>query len=119
MFDPVEGSLHLGDYGPNTLELAGVPSVGYREMRATIRTPHLTAATTLHEHPDVGISISWANSSRGLPPTGGGGKASGHGGPRTPIWSSSAPTTMWDVSTWQSYSETTKKDGSERASTSS
>ena len=54
MFDPVEGSLQLGDYGPNTLELAGVPSVGYREMRATIRTPHLTAAITLHEHHDVG-----------------------------------------------------------------
>jgi hypothetical protein len=54
MFDPVEGSLRLGDFGPNTLELAGVPSVGYREMRATIRTPHLTAAITLHELPDVG-----------------------------------------------------------------
>jgi hypothetical protein len=54
MFDPVEGSLRLGDFGPNTLELTGVPSVGYREMRATVRTPHLTAAITIHEHPDVG-----------------------------------------------------------------
>lgn len=54
MFNPVEGSLHLGDFGSNTLELTGVPSVGYREMRAIIRTPHLTAAITLHELPDVG-----------------------------------------------------------------
>jgi Family of unknown function (DUF6228) len=54
MFDPVDGSLHLGDFGPNTLELTGVPSVGYRELRAIIRTPHLTAAITLHELYDVG-----------------------------------------------------------------
>jgi Family of unknown function (DUF6228) len=54
MFDPVDGSLHLGDFGPNTLELTGVPSVGYRELRAIIRTPHLTAAITLHELYDLG-----------------------------------------------------------------
>lgn len=42
------------DFGPNSLELTGVPSVGYREMRAIIRTPHLTAAITLHELPGVG-----------------------------------------------------------------
>lgn len=28
--------------------------MGYREMRAIIRTPHLTAAITLHELPGVG-----------------------------------------------------------------
>jgi hypothetical protein len=93
MFDPVEDSLHLGDFGPNTLELAGVPSEGYREMRATIRTPHLTAAITLHELPDVGNFDRLGRLLAGFGADWRGGKGNGHGGQRTPISSSSARTT--------------------------
>jgi hypothetical protein len=49
MIDPVEGSLIWADYVRIYASTGGRFLVDYREMRATIRTPHRTAAITLHE----------------------------------------------------------------------